>query len=181
MKTLYLVRHAKSSWKFSELTDLERPLNKRGKRDAPYMGNLMYEKKILVDAMICSPAQRTLSTALSFAKAMKHPTEKIVLAPEIYEVLADSILETIQKRFNDNWQQVMLFGHNYACTEFANWYAKPILDNVPTCGVVAIDYNIERWNKANKRNGRVRFFEYPKKCSNILHVFSGAIVWLCDF
>lgn len=163
MKTLYLVRHAKSSWKFPELTDLERPLNKRGKRDAPYMGNLMYEKDIKVDVMICSPSQRTLSTALAFAEAMEHPTERIILAPEIYEVMADSILQTIQTRFNDNWNNVMLFGHNFACTDFANWYAQPAIDNVPTCGIVAIDYKMERWSKASKKNGRVRFFEYPKK------------------
>lgn len=166
MKTLFLVRHAKSSWKFPELTDLERPLNRRGKRDAPFMGNLMHEKDIKVDVMISSHAQRTLSTALAFAEAMEHPTEKIVLTPEIYEVMADTILHTMQRRFNDSWQQVMLFGHNYACTDFANWYAKPAIDNVPTCGIVAIDYAIDRWSKANKKNGNIRFFTYPKKFLN---------------
>ena len=161
-KTLIVVRHAKSSWKYPALSDLERPLNKRGKCDAPFMGELMYQKDIKVDVMISSPAQRTLSTALAFAEAMQHPTEKIVLAPEIYEVMADTILEIIQSRFNDSWQQVMLFGHNYACTDFANWYAKPAIDNVPTCGIVAIDYSIEKWSMADKNNGSIRFFEYPK-------------------
>ncbi len=163
MKTLILVRHAKSSWKFPDLDDFDRPLNKRGKRDAPFMGQLMYRKGIKADALVSSPANRALSTALSFAEAMNMPEEKIRLFPDIYEVGSETLLRTVREKFKNKWSSALMFGHNYAYTEFANWYAQPKIDNVPTCGIVAIDYAVEKWSDVTKGNGTVRFFEYPKR------------------
>ena len=163
MKTIIIVRHAKSSWEYPDLDDLERPLNKRGKRDAPIMGNWIAKQSIHVDAMMCSPAQRSLSTAFSFASALQYPMNKLIVSASIYEVSADHLLYTMQDDFDNIWQTVVLFGHNYACTEFANWYTNRPIENVPTCGVVAIDFEVEDWSKTTKKNGVVRFFEYPKK------------------
>lgn len=162
-KTLIVVRHAKSSWKYPALSDLERPLNKRGKRDAPVMAKIMCQKNIRIDAILSSPAQRTLSTAYAFAEAIEFPLNQIIINAAIYEVTAKDLLLTIQQNFNDEWQNVLVFGHNYCCTELANWYAEDPIDNIPTCGFVAIDFNQTKWASINKINGRIRFYEYPKK------------------
>jgi phosphohistidine phosphatase len=162
MKTLYLVRHAKSSWKEVNLLDIDRPLNSRGKRDAPFMGKLLYEKGIEPDVLISSPAKRTRMTAAAFAEALDYPKTRIKINPKIYE--ADvSDLFLIIKHWNDDIDAVMLFGHNLCYTDFANLYAKPHLDNVPTTGVVAIDFQVNKWEDITAKNGEVAFFEYPKK------------------
>jgi phosphohistidine phosphatase len=163
MKTLYLVRHAKSSWKNAGVDDIDRPLNKRGERDAPFMGQLMKQKGVKVDALVSSPALRAYSTAIAFAEALGHSKEKIILKPEIYEVSSAILIETVQKTFSSEWDAAMMFGHNYAYTDFANWYAKPSIGNVPTCGIVAIDFDVNNWSEVTSQNGVVRFFEFPRK------------------
>lgn len=162
MKTVYLVRHAKSSWKDETLADIDRPLNKRGKRDAPFMGRLLYEKGIKPDVLISSPAKRTRMTALAFAEALDYPEDKIELNPQIYEADVLDLLQIIQ-HCSDDLDSVMLFGHNLCYTDFANIYARPNLENVPTTGVVAIEFKVNQWQEVTSKNGKVLFFEYPKK------------------
>jgi len=162
MKTLYLVRHAKSSWKDMTLADRNRPLNKRGKRDAPFMGKLMYEHGIFPEVLISSPALRALTTAKAFAKALNYPSERLLLNEQLYEASVYDLLEIVQQ-LEDNWQSVMLFGHNMTYTMFANWYANPPLDNVPTGAVVALQFDVEQWSSIRSNNGQLQFFEYPRK------------------
>ena len=162
MKTLYLVRHAKSSWKKAHLADIDRPLNSRGKRDAPFMGKLLSEKGVKPDALISSPAKRARKTAFAFAEALDYPKSQIKLNPKVYEASVQDLFLVI-----NNWDNaldvVMLFGHNLSYIYFANLYAKPPLDNVPTAGVVAIEFEVDQWKEVNNENGKVLFFEYPKK------------------
>ena len=161
MKQLYLIRHAKSSWNNAELTDLERPLNKRGERDAPFMAQKMVQKGMQVDAFCASPSERTKATAQAFAAALDYPLEAIHWDRRIYETTASGLLKVIQQ-WKEDWQSVALFAHNYACTDLANYYASPSIDNVPTTGVVHLAFDVEHWAEINKNNGKVLDFEYPR-------------------
>jgi phosphohistidine phosphatase len=145
-----------------DLADINRPLNSRGKRDAPFMGTLLNEKGIKPDALISSPAKRAKKTALAFSKALDYPKNQIKIDSKIYEASVEDLLLLIKDGLNE-WNSIMLFGHNYTYTEFANLYAKPALDNVPTTGVVAIEFKVEEWKDITTKNGKMLFFEYPKK------------------
>ena len=161
MKQVYLIRHAKSSWKDSSLRDIERPLNNRGKRDAPFMAAQMVAKGMQVDSICSSPSKRTQATAQAFATALDYPFEAIEWEAAIYEATATTLMHIIQG-WPDHWQTVALFAHNFACTDFANYYADPILDNVPTTGVVHIGFSTKKWVHVNSNNGKVLDFEYPR-------------------
>jgi len=162
MKTIYLVRHAKSSWKNSELKDIERPLNKRGKRDAPFMGQLLQQKGVTTDVMITSPAVRTQTTAKHFAEALQYPLDDIEENADIYEADVAQLFDVIH-HIDNKHASAMLFGHNMTYTLFANLYAQPPLDNVPTCGIVCLQFSTSSWAEINRDNGLLLFFEYPKK------------------
>ena len=165
MKTLYLVRHAKSSWKNTDLLDIDRPLNSRGKRDAPFMGRLLNEKGIKPALLLSSPAKRANTTAHALAKAFKYPKRDIKQHAKIYEASVADLFFVLKEGHKD-LDSIMLFGHNFSYTEFANIYAKPPLDNVPTTGVVAIEFDVEEWTDITTKNGKMLFFEYPKKYSS---------------
>src|SRR5678816_2706399 len=111
MKHLILVRHAKSSWKDSTLEDHDRPLNKRGKKEAPFMAKKFSEKKIKVDLIVSSTADRALSTAKEFAKKLDYKKGKIIADATIYLVEADELLAYV-KKFDDDNKCIMVFGHN---------------------------------------------------------------------
>lgn len=161
MKTLYLVRHAKSSWKDLSLDDVDRPLNKRGKRDAPFMGKRMHQMGISPDKLLTSPAKRAMATAKAFAVEVDYPWKEVQIVPSIYEASTRDLLAIIQN-LNNEWQEVVLFGHNPTFTFFANFYAQPALDNVPTAAIVALDFDVENWENVNSKNGQIRFFDYPR-------------------
>ena len=162
MKTLYLVRHAKSSWKFPNLPDIDRPLNKRGQRDAPEMGRRLKEKGIVPDIMISSPADRAFTAAQMIAKKIGYPIAEIVQDHELYHAGNGTLLNTIRSIDNDR-QSAMLFGHNPGFTDFANILSDFSTDNVPTTGVVALQFNVESWEDVEKGEGEFLFFDYPKK------------------
>jgi len=160
VKKLYLIRHAKSSWKDSELSDFERPLSKRGKADAPFMGALLHKKNVKPDLILASPAFRAKKTAEIIAKKL-HTTKKIVFLAEIYEANV-SALEKILLELDDENSTVFLFGHNPSLNIFAQQYVD-FEENIPTCGVVEIKFHCKSWNEIHKANARVVSFEYPKK------------------
>ena len=160
MKTLYLARHAKSSWKNPELSDIERPLNKRGKRDAPYIGNLLKEKGVKPDILISSSAVRARKTAVAVAEKIGFPKSKILIDENIYESSSTGLLKIIQG-LDDNYNSVMMFGHNPAFTMLNNYLTDRHIDNIPTCGVVGINFN-SSWKKVGSESGKTFFFIYPK-------------------
>ena len=160
MKTLYLARHAKSSWKHPELSDIERPLNKRGKRDAPYIGNLLKEKGVKPDILISSPAVRARKTAVVIAGLIDYPKSKILIDENVYESSSTELIKIIQS-FGDKYNSVMMFGHNPAFTMLNNYLTDSFIDNIPTCGVVGIRFN-SSWKKINGDSGKAFFFIYPK-------------------
>jgi phosphohistidine phosphatase len=160
MKTLYLARHAKSSWKHPELSDIERPLNKRGNRDAPYIGELLKEKGVKPNILISSPAVRARKTAVVIAKKIDYPKGKILIDDNIYESSSTELLNMI-KSFDDKYNSVMMFGHNPGFTMLNNYLTDSFIDNIPTCGIVGIHFN-SSWKKINGGSGKAFFFIYPK-------------------
>lgn len=160
MKTLYLIRHAKSSWKQPDLSDFDRPLNKRGKNDAPLMGEILSGKGINPELVIASPAKRAASTAKIIASEIGYPKEKIIFDKNIYEATGRRLLEIIagvETRFNS----VMLFGHNPGITVLSNNLSDRFIDNIPTCGVVALGFS-NSWDNLKMKSAKFLFFDYPK-------------------
>lgn len=162
MKTLLLVRHAKSSWADADMDDYDRPLNQRGDRDAPFMGKLVFGKIGKPDLIYASTANRAFSTASHFAREMGYDTGLIAGEKMIYNQGARSIIKLVSKTEN-NRNTVMLFGHNPDITYLANFLGNVNIDNMPTCAVACVDFDTDNWNEISDENGKLRFLEYPKK------------------
>ena len=163
MKALYLARHAKSSWKNPELSDIDRPLNKRGKKDAPFMGEALNEKGVKLDLMVTSPANRARLTAESIAKAIGYKKKNIVVDEDLYEFSSSGFIEIINQ-FDDEFDSVMMFGHNPGFTTLNNNLTDQYIDNIPTCGIVCIQFDLQ-WNEIESNSGKNQYFIYPKMYS----------------
>jgi phosphohistidine phosphatase len=162
MKTLYLVRHAKSSWKYPNLDDFERPLNKRGRKNAPFMGKVLKKLKVAPDLVISSPANRAATTARIIAAAINYPLENIVYSEAIYEFSENALIHVI-KQIEDSVNNAMVVGHNPAINGLANYIGDQPISNIPTCGVFCVDLDISSWAKIGEHCGKLKFFEFPKK------------------
>ncbi|MDJ0987470.1 MAG: histidine phosphatase family protein [Desulfobacterales bacterium] len=162
MKTLYLARHAKSSWKYPKLDDFERPLNKRGRKNVPLMGIVLAKLKVAPDLIISSPANRAAMTARVLAAAIDYPLENIQYSEAIYEFSEFALIEVIQQ-IDDELKAVMLFGHNPGITGLANYVGDQSISNIPTCGVFCAELNISSWADISEQCGKMIFFEFPKK------------------
>jgi phosphohistidine phosphatase len=162
MKSLFIVRHAKSSWKDPRLMDHQRPLNKRGKKAAPKMGKRMKKKCVRPDAIVTSDARRALDTADLLVHAMGLPSEVIRLNPELYHAPPDGILDIVH-HFPDEWNQVMVVGHNPGLTELANWFYPDYIENIPTAGIVKLRFETNAWDRIDQDKLIHSFFDYPKK------------------
>ena len=162
MKTLYLVRHAKSSWDHPHLDDIDRPLNNRGKNDAPLMGKRLSKRGIFPDLMITSPAKRAQKTCKHIAKSLEYPASEIVVAEDVYHGSEDILLQVVRE-CDDLWNSIMIFGHNPGFTDFANSIADAGIDNIPTCGVFACSFDVKNWKDVKFGSGTTLFYDYPKK------------------
>ncbi|MCB0588336.1 MAG: histidine phosphatase family protein [Phaeodactylibacter sp.] len=162
MKTVFFVRHAKSSWDDPSLRDIERPLNKRGKRDAPFMGKLLSGKGVRPDQLISSPAKRALTTARLFADALGISKKDIFVDKRIYDAYPDDILDILQE-LPDDCSTVLIFGHNPTFTGVANLFTEDYISNVPTCGVFRVDAEIDTWPDFREGRGRLTEYHYPKQ------------------
>jgi phosphohistidine phosphatase len=162
MKTLILVRHAKSSWDDAMLSDFDRPLNDRGKRDAPRMAKRLKEKDLLPDLILSSPAKRALATATLIAEGITFPVDQIKTDNRIYHASDDELLSVVQS-IDDSFDLVILFGHNPGLTEFANRLTESRIDNIPTCGILSCKLDVSSWQKVKWGKAQVKFFDYPKK------------------
>ncbi len=160
MKRVYLIRHAKSSWEDFLFDDFERPLNKRGKLDAPLMGARLHDKKIMPDTILSSPAVRAKTTAEIIAKKIGFEKE-IVFIKDIYEASATT-LHKILTKIADKKNTVFLFGHNPSLNELAENYIH-FNENIPTCGVMEIEFDCKSWADISGENARLVLFDYPKK------------------
>jgi phosphohistidine phosphatase len=163
MKTLYLIRHAKSSWTDAAASDFERALNERGKKDAPRMAKRMKEKDIYPDLIFCSPAKRTLSTAKRISEVLKYRKEKIKTDTKLYHADEETILSLIQDIKNKH-DVVIIVGHNPGLTDFVNAISNVEIniDNIPTSGIVAFSLPVSSWKDVSWKSGKLLFFDYPK-------------------
>ena len=165
MKTVYLLRHAKSSWSNPELEDLERPLNKRGNRNATFMGEHFAASEQIPDLLISSPALRARSTARLFAEACGFPSSEIIEQPNLYFAGTGAIESTITGQ-DDQYQSMMLVTHNPDITTFVNSIASaPRISNVPTSGLVKLVSDICHWRDWSGAEAQFEYFDYPKKFS----------------
>lgn len=163
MKTIILVRHAKSSWKDLSLDDFDRPLNKRGKKNAPFMGKKLKERQIMPDLVLSSPAKRARKTATVIAKAIGYPKKKIVFDDNMYHASAMYLFEMVRD-LDDKYETIMLFGHNPDFNDLANMLLKKnLVYNIVTTGVYCIKLNVDQWQKVREGKGESVFYDYPKR------------------
>ncbi|PSL49392.1 phosphohistidine phosphatase [Chitinophaga niastensis] len=163
MKTLLLIRHAKSSWTDPDMDDFDRPLNKRGKQNAPEMAQRLITRGMVPELVIASPAKRTRSTAKIMANEWKYPRQAILLEEELYLCYAATFLKVITK-IDDDFNTVAMFAHNPGITDFANYLTEEIrIDNVPTAGIFGIQADTDSWKDFDLAKKKFLFFEYPRK------------------
>lgn len=161
-KTLILVRHAKSSWSDSTLNDIQRPLNKRGNRDAPKMGEHLAEKGLVPEAIFSSPGLRALTTARLISVKIGVKPSDIKVKDDIYTFNAEQLFSVV-KSIKDSYNRIMIVGHNPAITDLTNYLCGSDIDNIPTCGVAVIKLSVDSWKKAVKKKAKLSRFDYPKK------------------
>lgn len=161
MKTLLLIRHAKSSWDDPGLSDFDRPLNERGKKDAPVMAERLYDRGIRIDAFITSPARRARKTAEQFAKRYKKEKDDLLLKTELY-MAGEEAFNSIIEKLDDKFDCVAVFSHNPGLTDFASTLTDARTDNIPTCGIFAVSIEAKKWSKFKEAKKKFLFFDYPK-------------------
>ena len=162
MKRLTLLRHAKSSWTEISSTDHDRVLSERGERDAPRMGNRMAARKVRPSLIIASSAARARVTANFIAEALKYPAEFLQVEKELYLATADKILELVCGQ-EDNFSDLLVIGHNPGMTDLVNQLLPAIdIKNLPTSGVVALDFNTKKWSELAIVSAKLVFYDYPK-------------------
>ncbi len=159
MRYLLLIRHSKSSWDFPELSDHDRPLNKRGLKNAPAMAQRLLERNKPLDIVISSTAVRAKGIARPIADALEIP---LLAEPSLYTFSSRALMDQIYNLSNQ-YNSVALVGHNPAITGVANQLISQPIDNIPTSGIVAIHCDINRWSKINAGCCSMDYFDYPKK------------------
>jgi phosphohistidine phosphatase len=165
MKILYLMRHAKSSWDFIDLSDHDRPLNNRGRKDAPAMGRELAAREVSVDLIMSSSAVRALSTATLVAKELEYDVDKIAIEEDVYRADKRELLETI-KNIPNQFDKVLLLAHNPTITDLANILSPELIPDIPTAGVVALQFACSTWREIAKENASLHFFDFPKNHNN---------------
>jgi phosphohistidine phosphatase len=160
-KTILLVRHAKSSWDNDNMGDYERPLNERGKRDAPEMARRLLKKKQHIDLFVSSPAKRAKRTAEFFAREFNVDEDKILFIPRLYHAASLDFIETIQE-LDDAFDHAAIFSHNPGITDFASSLTATRIDDMPTCAVIAFKIMTDRWAEFKNAEKAFLFFDYPK-------------------
>ena len=160
-KHIYLIRHAKSSWNQLGLRDHDRPLNKRGLRDAPQMAKKINALKFQMDHLISSSAKRALQTATYFSNEFKLET---TIEKSIYHGEPSDYLELIEC-LDDDLSHVAFFGHNPGLTYLVNDFSVDSIDNVPKCGFCHLKCNISSWSEVSTANTTLKKFLYPKMFS----------------
>ena len=160
MKKLYLIRHGKSDWSNKNLEDFDRPLNARGKKNAQLMGKIFYKKGIFPDIIISSPAYRARDTSKRIAQKVGYH-EDIIYNEYLYNASLKTILDIVSF-IEDEYDDVFLVGHNPSLNLLA-FYLIDFNDNLPTCGVLEIEFKCDSWREINKKNAQLVSFEYPKK------------------
>lgn len=162
MKTLTLLRHAKSSWKDSRLEDHERPLNRRGRRAAPLMADRMKDAGVRPSLILSSPALRASTTAEIVAQRLGFPVESVRREDRLYLASVGGLLDVIAAQDPDV-DHIMIVGHNPGLTDFANHLSPNLTGNIPTCGVVSFEMAADDWRLGGDIETTLLVYDYPKR------------------
>jgi len=144
MKRIYILRHAKSSWSNPGLRDHDRPLNKRGQRDAPRMAHYMKENNLIISGIYSSTSQRTRETIVPFIEAFSLASSVISYEQDLYHGYPMDYVHVIQA-LGENDNNILLVGHNPGITDIANQASQAYIENVPTCALLILDYPSNDW------------------------------------
>ena len=162
MKTLLIVRHAKSSWDNVSLNDIDRPLNDRGKRDAPAMAERLIKAGVAIDLFVSSPAKRARHTAEAFLHEFGRKEKELLIVQQLYHAQVQDFKEVVAG-LEDRYNSVALFSHNPGITAFANVLSNVRLDNMPTCSIFAVTSQAAGWQDFLSAGTTFWFFDYPKR------------------
>jgi len=160
-KTLILIRHAKSDWSNSGEKDFDRSLNQRGHMDAPRMGGKLHEMGIVPDQIVSSPALRTTLTAEYICEQIKYPFEKVDFQEDIYEASVRTLLKVINE-LDDKHKTVIIIGHNPGFSYLAEYLTGTEVGDVPTCGIVELNIEFDKWALVSQHTATLKSFIYPK-------------------
>ncbi len=161
MRTLYVIRHAKSSWTYPHLEDYDRPLGVRGRRDVVKMAKYVKRNLKAPELILTSPASRAFNTALFIADGWSVPEEKVVTEARFYHADDDEIIQVIANQ--KDYDILAVAGHNPGLTQLVNALTSgSYIDNLPTCGIVGIQFPIESWDEIEHTQGEQKFFITPK-------------------
>jgi phosphohistidine phosphatase len=161
MKTILINRHAKSDWADEGMADFDRPLSERGERDAPEMAERLKAREINIDKIISSPAKRAITTCRHFCEVNGWDFDKVEQKREIYESGMKTVTDTAAS-LPEDIDTVIFFGHNPDFSQLITWYSGKQFGNLPTCGIVCIDFDTDNWTDTKEMNGKIRFFDFPK-------------------
>lgn len=161
MKTLYVVRHAKSSWSNKSLADVDRPLKGRGVNDAYGTSQWLMDNNAVPELLISSPATRALHTAMIFARTFDIDFSSIQIDGKLYEGNAKNYRRCVNQ-IPDDYASAMIFGHNPSIGAFINSFADATIEHVPTTGIACITFDVDHWKDIDKE-GKLIFFDYPKR------------------
>lgn len=162
MRTLYICRHAKSSWAIAGQEDHARPLNERGFRDAPSMALRFKNRGEPIDRMVSSDATRALATAKAFVKELGMDSDRFRVEPRLYHATAHAIKDVCE-HFPDEDARVMIFGHNPGLSDLVRMLCDEDIGELPTCGLVRIDFTLDQWAAIARGSGTLVWFDYPKR------------------
>jgi phosphohistidine phosphatase len=162
MRRITLLRHAKSDWDNPSQNDFHRTLNQRGEKNAKLIAKRLKNSGVRPSLIISSDAVRAISTARLIARGIGYPIEFIQPDHELYLASPVGIIDVLERE-GENYTDVMIIGHNPGLTELANRLSNSQIDNIPTCGVFAVDIEIDSWADLANTQGTMNYFDYPKK------------------
>jgi phosphohistidine phosphatase len=159
MKTLYIVRHAKSSWEYSGIEDIDRPLKKRGIKDAYLMSKFLSKKVSRPDVFISSSANRALHTAIIFCENFEYPLANLQIKRQLYSFSDGYLVKTVNA-LDDGFNSAIIFSHDHGLNTFVNKFGNKPISHVPTCGIIGLQFEEKHWK--NIKKGKTFMVEYPK-------------------
>ena len=159
MKILYIVRHAKSSWEYEGIEDIDRPLKKRGIKDAHLMSKFLSNKISKPDVFVSSSANRALHTAVIFCENFEYPLTNLKIRRQLYSFSDGYLVKTV-KALDDSFSSAIIFSHDHGINTFVNKFGSKPLAHVSTCGVIGIRFEEKHWKDIKK--GKTIMTEFPK-------------------
>jgi phosphohistidine phosphatase len=162
MKRIFIVRHGKSSWELDSVDDIDRPLNNRGISDGYKMSARLIKLKQIPELLISSNAVRALHTASIFHRELNMSADLLKIDPSLYLAGVGTILDVIYS-VDDKWESLMIFGHNPGFTEISNYLSNLNISNVPTTGLVTLDFDTDKWTEVDRSLLVGENFDFPRK------------------